>query len=298
MIAQLVTALGVGAVVAGVLVTIAGIIGTTGPSRPPSRMATALGRMVGIGLSRSAQRARRVLIGSAAVVFVAGWLYTGIPLAGVAGGVGVIAVPWLFGAGRADAKLVGRLEAIEIWTRRLADLVRSGAGLHQAIVTSAVDAPAAIAVEVGELASELRGQLSTVDALRRFADRLADAGSDEVIAALILNARERGPRLADVLDRVSESMADMITMRREQSSSRTDARISGMVLSGLVLLGLLLLLVNKGYMRPYHSSSGQIVLIICLAAFAGLLVWCRQLNVPRRMPRLLKASGGGRRQSR
>ncbi len=179
-----------------------------------------------------------------------------------------------------------------MWTRRLADLVRSGAGLHQAIIGSAIEAPTPIATEVGALATELRGDMSTVDALRNFADRLGDATSDEVIAALMLNARERGPRLADVLDRVSESIADLVTMRREQSSSRTDARISGMILSGLMLLGLLLLLVNKTYMRPYHTFVGQIVLIACMVAFGGLLVWCRQMNMPKPVPRLLRSGSG------
>jgi tight adherence protein B len=296
MIPALGAALGVGALLAGMLVVIVGAVGTTGPSRPPSTFGLAIGRLFGVGLSRSARQSRLVKVGVAAFMLVAGWIYTGIPLAGVAAAIGVVALPWLFGANRADNKAIARLEAIEIWTRRLSDLVRSGAGLHQAIVNSAVEAPAAIAAEVDELATELRSQLSTVDALRLFADRLADPTSDEVIAALILNARERGPRLADVLDRVSESMSDMVTMRREQSALRTDARISAMVLSGMVLLGLLLLLVNKGYMRPYHTFTGQIVLTACLLAFGGLLTWCRQMNEPRPAPRFLKAGPQVRRE--
>jgi tight adherence protein B len=290
MIAELGAAVGAGALLAGLIFAFAGIVGVVGPSRPPSQFAAAVARLFGAGLGQSARQTRRILIGVAAVVLVTGWVYTGIPMVGIALSIGVVATPWLFGAGRADVRAIDRLEAIEIWTRRLADLVRSGAGLHQAIIGSAIEAPAAIASEVTDLAMELRGDMSTIDALRRFADRLADSSSDEVIAALMLNARERGPRLADVLDRVSESIADLVTMRREQSSSRTDARISGMILSGLMLFGLLLLLVNKSYMRPYHTFIGQIVLVTCLAAFGGLLVWCRQLNMPKPVPRLLRSS--------
>jgi tight adherence protein B len=297
MIPAFAAALGVGALLAGILLAVVGAIGVHGPARPPSQLGGALKRLFGAGLSRSARQARRILIGTAAIVLVVGWLYTGIPLAGLAAAVGVVALPWLFGASRADTRMIARLEAIEIWTRRLADLVRSGAGLHQAIISSAIEVPSAIEHEVIELASEMRGQMTTVDALRRFADRLADASSDEVIAALILNARERGPRLADVLDRVSDGMADTVTMRREQSSNRTDARISGMVLSGLVLLGLLLLLVNKSYMRPYHTFMGQVVLAACLVTFGALLTWARQLNMPKRVPRLLQATAQVRRQA-
>jgi tight adherence protein B len=296
MIPELGAALAGGGLIAGAIVAVIGIVGTFGPSRPPSQFWLGVQRLVGVGMSRSARNSRLALIGVAVVLLVIGWLYTGIPMVGIALAIGVVAAPWLFGAGRADARAVDKLEAIEVWTRRLADLVRSGAGLHQAIIGSAVEAPAAIAPEIAELANELRGEMSTVDALRMFADRLADPTSDEVIAALMLNARERGPRLADVLDRVSESIADLVTMRREQSSSRTDARMSGMILSGLMLLGLVWLLINKSYMRPYHTFVGQMVLALCLVAFGGLLVWARQLNMPRPVPRLFITLTPARRQ--
>jgi tight adherence protein B len=288
-ITELGAALAAGALIAGAIVAVVGIVGTFGPSRPESQLALGIKRMFGAGMSQSAKQTRLVLIGVALVLLVIGWVYTGIPMVGIALAIGVVAAPWLFGAGRADTRAIAKLEAIEVWTRRLADLVRSGAGLHQAIIGSAVEAPAAIAPEITELATELRSEVSTIDALRLFADRLADPTSDEVIAALMLNARERGPRLGDVLDRVSESIADLVTMRREQSSSRTDARISGMILSGLMLFGLVWLLVNKTYMQPYHTFVGQLVLALCLVAFGGLLVWARQLNMPRPVPRLLKS---------
>ncbi len=285
---ELLGALAVGGFIAGLIIAVVSIVGTFGPARPPSQVGLAVARLFGAGMSASARKTRLVLIGVGTVLLVVGWLYTGIPMVGIALGVGAVATPWLFGAGRADTRAVDKLEGIEVWTRRLADLVRSGAGLHQAIIGSAVEAPAAIAAEINELANELRGEMSTVDALRMFADRLADPTSDEVIAALMLNARERGPRLADVLDRVSESIADLVTMRREQTSSRTDARMSGMILSGLMLAGLVWLLINKSYMHPYHTLIGQIVLASCLIAFGGLLVWARQLNMPRPVPRLFK----------
>jgi Flp pilus assembly protein TadB len=158
-----------------------------------------------------------------------------------------------------------------------------------------VDAPAAIAVEVSQLAGELSSDVSTWDALHAFADRFADPSCDEVVAALMLNARERGPRLADVLDRVAASIADLVTMRREVVASRTDARLSGQILAGLTLLGLVVLLVNKTYMKPYHTAVGQIVLGCCVAGCAALLVWMRRLNTTRRQPRLLAPMPSGRR---
>lgn len=297
---RLIAALAVAVALAGFMIVVIGLLGTTGPSRPSSQATNFVRRMLGSDLPRAARQRRGGLLILGLVALIGGWLYSGIPTVGIVAGGAVIAGPWLFGAGRTEKVMIARLEAIEIWTRRLADVVRSGTGLHQAIIVSTADAPAAIAAEVAELATELRSDVSTWDALRAFADRLGDPSSDEVIAALMLNAKERGPRLADVLDRVSGGISDLITMRREVASGRTDARLSGQILTGLTLGGLVVLLVNKSYMRPYHTFEGQAVLAFCVAAFAALLFWARQLNLPRRVPRLLRgptARPGGSRTS-
>ena len=284
---QLWAALAVAAVLAGVLVIVVGALGTTGPARPASGFEKAVRAVTGADLPPDRRKRRRIIAGFALLALAAFWLYTGIPTVGLVAGAVVWSAPWLFGASAAEKRAIARLEAVELWTRRLADLVRAGGGLHQAILASTADAPAAIAAEVGQLASELSSDISTWDALHAFADRLADPSSDEVVAALMLNARERGPRLADVLDRVSAGMADLVTMRREVVSSRTDARLSGQILAGLTVAGLVVLLVNKTYMRPYHTAVGQIVLAFCVGSCALLLVWMRRLNMPRRLPRLL-----------
>jgi len=295
MSAPLIAALAAGAVLAGVLIVVTGLRGTSAPPRPESGFDKAVRAATGAGLPPAMRRRRQLVAGLAVVALAAGWLYTGIPTVGLVAGAVVWAAPWLFGAAGAEKRAIARLEAVELWTRRLADLVRSGGGLHQAILASTVDAPAPIAVEVGQLAGELATDVSTWDALHAFADRLADPSCDEVVAALMLNARERGPRLADVLDRVAASIADLVTMRREVVASRTDARLSGQILAGLTTVGLVVLLVNKTYMKPYHTPVGQIVLACCVAACAGLLVWMRRLNTTRRPPRLLAPMPSGRR---
>jgi Flp pilus assembly protein TadB len=275
------------AVLAGIAAIFLGLRGTTGPARPPAPTDSYLRRVLGLDQPPAARNRRLGFLVGGLVVLAAGWLYTGIPAVGIVAAAAVIGGPWLFGAGRLEKHTIARLEAVEVWTRRLADLVRAGGGLHQAILVSATEAPAAIFTEVQLLATELSSSLSTDEALHRFADRLGDPTSDEVVAALMLNAKERGPKLADVLDRVTEGISDLLTMRREVSAGRTDARLSGNILTGLTLGGLIVLLVNKGYMAPYHTFVGQIVLIVCIVICALLLLWMRRLNTPPRIPRLL-----------
>lgn len=284
-----VAALDAGGLVAGGILTASGLVGVRGPARPPSRLAKAVRRAAGTRLSATERRRRHAYALAGAVACGVTWLHTGIPTAGIVAAVMVCAVPWLFGGVRADARAIARLEAIEIWARRLADLVRAGAGLHQAIVASATDPPQAIADDLAGLAADLRGDAATADALRAFADRLADASCDEVVAALILNAHHRGQRLADVLTGIGDGLADLITMRREVASGRSDARISAYVLAGLALGGLTILLANTEYMAPFRSGTGQLVLAACVALIAGCLAWTRRLNTPPRVPRLLAA---------
>jgi Flp pilus assembly protein TadB len=281
-------AVSVAALLGGIMLAIVGAVGTEGPARPTSRADHFLRDTIGLDLDRTARYRRFAYLGSGVFALAGVWEWTGVPTAGIVAGVAVLAVPWLFGAGRQERRGVERIEAIEVWTRRLADLVRAGGGLHQAILASTAEAPAAIAAEVAELASELRGDMSTWDALRRFADRLADPAADEVVAALMLNASQRGPRLADVLDRVCESIGELVTMRREITAERVDARLSGQILSGLTLAGLAMLLLNRSYMRPYHTFLGQVVMLACVAVFVVLLLWMRRLNTPRKVPRLLR----------
>lgn len=287
MTGQLPAALAIGAALAGILIVVVGLLGTPTPPRPDSGFDKAVRAVTGAGLPPAQRRRRRIIAGSAVVALAAGWLYTGIPTVGLVAGAVVWSAPWLFGAAGTEKRSIARLEAVELWTRRLADLVRSGGGLHQAILASTVDAPAPIAAEVSQLAGELSSDVSTWEALHAFADRFADPSCDEVVAALMLNARERGPRLADVLDKVATGIADLVTMRREVVASRTDARLSGQILAGLTLVGLVVLLVNKTYMKPYHTPAGQVVLAVCVSACAALLVWMRRLNTSRRLPRLL-----------
>ena len=120
--------------------------------------------------------------------------------------------------------MIARLEAVETWTRRLKDLVRTGHGLISAIVTSARTAPAAIAPEVSALAAELQAGSDPRQALQRFADELDDFKADEVVAALQLHAGDRGQRLSDVLTSVATSAAHEVVMRRGVAAKRAEPR--------------------------------------------------------------------------
>jgi tight adherence protein B len=138
--------------------------------------------------------ARRRTVLAAVVAGVVVWAVTGWPVAALAAVTAVVGLPRLV-SGSATRAQLARLEALEAWTRRLADLLGSGAGgLEQAIGMSVRTCPAPIADEVAALAARIRLQ-GAEPALRAFADDLADIGSpaaDLAAAALILRVRRGG----------------------------------------------------------------------------------------------------------
>jgi Flp pilus assembly protein TadB len=212
---------------------------------------------------------------------------TGLPVGGLLAGLAVPGVPWLVSAGTAERAVIARLEAVEIWTRRVKDLVRTGHGLISGIVTSARTAPAPIAVEVGELAAGLRSGGDPQQALDAFADALADPKADEVIAALKLHVDDRGQRLSDVLTSVATSAAHEVVMRRGVAAKRAEPRFVTRFMTALIAVVLVVVLSNRAYAQPYGTVVGQLVLLAATLLLVAMLAWIRRLTQPAKQPRFL-----------
>jgi hypothetical protein len=122
------------------------------------------------------------------------------------------------------------------------------------------------------------------DALRTFADDLDDPSAVLIIAALIINARLRGPGLRDLLGALSMAVREELDMRRkvnaERRSTRRSAQIVVLVSVGLAL-GLALL--NPSYVHVYDSPLGQLVLVVVVALYAAGLDAPRPRSTPERL---------------
>lgn len=275
------------ALAAGLLLIITGLVGTRRPAGPPTQSTSRLAALVGIGLSTRQRRTRQATLALAAAAIGGAWLLTGWPVGGLLAGLVVLGLPWLLTVGSAERHMINRLEAVETWTRRLKDLVRTGHGLISGIVTSARTAPAPIAEEVGELAADLQAGADPQHALDRFADQLADFKADEVIAALKLHAGDRGQRLSDVLTSVAGSAAKEVVMRRGVAAKRAEPRFVTRFMTGLIAIVLVVVFANNAYARPYGQVVGQLVLFAATLMLVGLLAWIRRLTLPPRRRRFL-----------
>jgi len=171
-----------------------------------------------------------------------------------------------------------RAEGLAAWIEALRDTIAGAVGLEQAIPATAVNAAPSIRPALNLLVDRLRVREPLPDALLKFAHDLGDASADLVVAALVLNARLRGPGLRDVLTALADSARDELDVRRRVESSRRSTRRSVQIVVGVIVCvagGLVIF--NRSYVEPYGDVTGQLVLALVLALFGGSVFWLRRL---------------------
>ncbi|NUU15816.1 type II secretion system F family protein [Cellulomonas humilata] len=229
----------------------------------------------------------------AAAAGLLAWAITRWPVAAVIVLAAVVGLPYLLGSAKVAARAIDRVEAIEEWTRRLADVLATGVGLEQGLLVSASTCPPQLTKEVGALVARISARWPTDQALRAFASDLNDAAGDFVVASLLLASRRRGPGLSGALTAVAGSVADEVGARRKVEAERARPRSTARLVT-LITLGVAgLLMLNGSFLQPYGDGLGQLVLAAIAAAFAGCLLWVRALTLTPPVPRFLTAPESG-----
>ena len=196
-------------------------------------------------------------------------------------GVGVLVACWpaMFGGLREERQAIARLEGLAAWTESLRDTIAGAVGLEQAIPATAYAASPSIRPQLRLLVDRLRVRVPMAVALHRFAEDLDDPSADLVVAALILNARLRGPGLRQVLTTLADSARAELDMRQRVMASRASTRRSVQIIVGVTILFVIgLPLLNRTYVEPYSTPAGQIVLAVVLGIFAVGFMWMRRLS--------------------
>ncbi|MFE3998028.1 type II secretion system F family protein [Nocardioides sp. YIM B13467] len=277
----LIAALSGGLIAGGLAGLIRELRGVPADDKPPGRH---------IRLPRVSRRTRILLL-TGAVLGVVGWLLTGWPLALLVAPIAAVGLPYLLSAPDAKER-IGRLEALEEWTRSLSGVLTVGIGLEQALITTLRSAPEPIADELGLLVARLRARWATEDALRAFADDLDDATGDLVAGNLILAARRRGAGLANVLDGLAESVAADVRARRQVEADRAKPRATAHWVTVISASVLVVLALTGSYIEPYGSPLGQGILAALLTAYVATLLWMRKMAEGRRLPRIIGPRDG------
>lgn len=201
----------------------------------------------------------------------------------------------LFGNARAEKQALAKIEGLATWTESLRDTVAGAVGLEQAIPATASAAAPSIAPYLYALSDRLRVRVPLPQALQRFADDMDDAGADLIIAALILNAKLRGPGLRGVLSSLATSARAELEMRQRVNAGRRATQRSVQLVVGITVAFVVgLRLFNPGYVEPYGTPVGQLVLLAILGFFAAGVMWLRRLSkfeMPERFLRTLEPAG-------
>ncbi|AKU18073.1 type II secretion system F family protein [Luteipulveratus mongoliensis] len=275
---ELVLQLLLGAVVGlGLFVGVLAVVGL--PARDRSR--PQLIRRASAG--DTAQRLVRGVAAGLVALVLTRWVVAAV-------GLGLLAAFWdnLAGNNREERLSIARLEALASWTESLRDTIAGANGLEQAIPATAVNAGPAIRPSLNLLVDRLRIREPLPDALMKFAHDLRDPSGDIICAALVLNARLRGPGLRDVLTALALSTREELDMRRRIEASRKSIRRSVRIVLVLVLSVMLgLAIFNHQYVDAYDSPLGQLVLLLVALIFVGGLLWLRRLAMPAKMERFL-----------
>ena len=230
-------------------------------------------------------RAVRAVLAAAAGLVAA--VLTGLPALGVAVAGAVIGLPAVLRGDTRAAARIDRVEAVEEWARRVADVVAIGVGLEQALMSAARTAPEPIAGEAATLAARLSARMPTEEALRGFADELADPAADLVVAALILAVRRRGPGVAAALTAIADSVGEEVAARRRVEADRAKPRATARAVTLITVLIIAVGLLNRGYTAPYGTLLGQVVLASTLGFFGGALWWMHSMTVTKPPARIL-----------
>lgn len=176
-------------------------------------------------------------------------------------------------AGRGPTRDVRDLvEAVATWTDQLRDTISASGGLQQAISATETLAPLPIRAEVRRLVSDLKyGDLES--GLRRFAGSVSHPSCDFVVAALITAHRHHARDLAELLSHLADCAREESRMHLRIWVARARLR-SAMRIVKIVIIAFVagLVVLDPGYLAPFTSSQGVVVLAAIIVDLA-CAVW-------------------------
>lgn len=219
------------------------------------------------------QRSPRWLLAAGAAAIGVGAL-TGWIVGALLAAMAVWGIPRVFGSNTEHERHIARIEAIAGWTEMLRDTLAAAAGLEQTITATARTTPVAIRPQILAVAARLARGDRLPAALRQLAIELADPTADLVIAALILSAEHQARQLAPLLGQLADTARGQVEMRQRVDTSRARTRTTMRVVAvTTVCFAGGLTVFNPGFLAPYGSPVGQLVLLGIGAIFTLAFAW-------------------------
>src|SRR5260370_2846360 len=159
----------------------------------------------------------------------------------------------------------------------LSNALKAGYSFAHAIDTVAKNAVAPIGDEFGRAVREMNLGGSPDEALGNITKRIASNDFDLVATAYSIH-RTVGGNLAEMLDNISYTISERVTIKGEISTLTAQARASGTLITALpIILAAFMYFVTPTYFRPmFGSIIGWILLVIGgFLIFVGTLIILR-----------------------
>jgi tight adherence protein B len=165
-------------------------------------------------------------------------------------------------------------ESVDLLTRA----IRAGHPLSAGMKMVAEEAPEVVAREFQQAFEEQRYGLPFQDALLGIPDRI-DLMDVRIFATAVLVQREVGGNLAEILDKLAQTVRARFAIRRQLRTYTAQGRLSGYILGALpIVVGLVIFLVNREYMMTLVTEGvGRFMILVALILQIFGYLWIRKI---------------------
>jgi len=165
-----------------------------------------------------------------------------------------------------NAQLVSAIEM-------LANAMKAGTNLHQALKLIPQEMETPISQEFALLLREMELGLKLEDALNNLVKR-TESSEYELVATAINVSRESGGNLAEVFDRIADTIRERFLMLGKIKTLTAEGRMQGLFVGILpFLLGILMMVIDPDKMVPFFTSFigyillGVVLLLVLMGTF-------------------------------
>src|SRR4051794_15824978 len=225
------------------------------------------------GRDPAAADRRRLLAGSSAVAFAAGWFVFGVPGGLLGAAVAPAIASRVLRARRARYRAAVDAGSADV-AIALSDALSGGHSLRGAVLSAATSVPGAPGHELRRVAAELELGAATDDALEAMRRRVRSPGIDVIVAGALMQ-RQAGGDLAALLRSSARAFEDEARLLGEVKAATAQARFTGLVVVLMPIGGAgLAELASPGFMGRLAASPlsawlvGMAVAMQVAAAFA------------------------------
>ncbi|MDA8066709.1 MAG: type II secretion system F family protein [Thermaerobacter sp.] len=192
---------------------------------------------------------------------------TGNPLFALLFGVGAGAVPFVY----VNQRRTGRRGKLELQLpdclALMSNALRAGYSLLQAMDAVSRELPSPIAQEFGQVVAESGVNIPLEQALESMVQRVKSQDLDLVVTAVLVH-RQVGGNLAEVLDRIGDTIRERIKIHGQVRVLTAQGRMSGWIITLLPIgLGIGFWFMDPGYMQTLVSTALGWLLLIVGAVF-------------------------------